>query len=290
MPAAITTIDAHQNRYRRIRAEPVSGVVGARVDDVDLAALDAETVGELRHAFAHHGVLVFPAQHLTPAQQVAFTRHFGEVEQHPLYRTATLPEQPEILVLEHKTGQFINGRNDVWHADITFAERPPLGSVLYCKDTRSGFGDTLFCSMGAAYEALSPGLRKLLDGLRAVHGAARMVARNNAQTYNLRIDDVPDEVVHPVVRTHPETGRRMLFVNPIYTLRFEGWTEAESQPLLDHLYAVATRPENVYRHRWAVGDVVMFDNRALMHYVAVDYAPSVHRLMHRTTAAGDRPR
>ena len=114
--------------------------------------------------------------------------------------------------------------------------------------------------------------------------------RNNAESYNVPMTEIPPPVEHPVVAVHPETGRRSLFVNPVYTIRFAGMTEEESQPLLDYLFAVATRPENTYRHRWQVGDVVMFDNRCLMHYVAVDYGPDVHRLMHRTTAAGARPR
>jgi taurine dioxygenase len=235
-------------------------------------------------------VLAFRGQDLGPASQVAFTRIFGEVHRHPLYRSKVLDGHPEILVLEHQGGKFYNGRNDVWHADVTFAEAPPLGSVLHCRDTTPGFGDTLFCSMSAAYDALSPGLRRILDGMHAEHSAARMVERNNAQSYNVPMAEVPPPVVHPVVAVHPETGRRSLFVNPIYTIRFCDMTEAESRPLLEYLFDLATRPENVYRHRWQVGDVVMFDNRCLMHYVAVDYGPSVHRLMHRTTAAGGPPR
>jgi len=272
-----------------LEVEPVGATLGARISNIDLACCGPDEVDAIRHAFDEYSVLVFPNQDLSPSEQIRFTGHFGPVARHPLYRSAALDGHPEILVLDHKDGRYVNGRNDMWHSDITFAEEPPLGSVLYCKQATTGLGDTQFCSMRSAYQNLSPGLKRTLDTLHAEHSAVRMVEINNSRPYNVPIETVPKAVSHPVVRTHPGNGSRGLFVNPIYTLRLCGMTEAESAPLLDHLYEVATQVENIYRHRWQIGDVVMFDNRCTMHYVVPDYGPEIHRLMHRTTAAGERP-
>jgi len=268
---------------------PGSGALGAVIEGIDIGKLNPGQVDAIRATLDEYSVLVFPDQKLTPAEQIAFTAHFGPVEQHPLYRSAILDGHPEILVLEHKNNEWVNGRNDVWHSDITFSEQPPLGSVLYCRAITEGFGDTLFCSMRRAYDALSPGLQQMLKQLSAEHSSSRMVERNNSQSYNVSIDNVPPPVSHPVVRTNQSNGKKNLFVNPIYTIRFSGMTEEESDPLLNFLYQQATRPDNIYRHRWKVDDVVMFDNRCAMHYVVFDYGPDMHRLMHRTTAAGEKP-
>ena len=268
---------------------PASGALGAVIEGLDISKLNSAQVAAIRPLLDEYSVLVFPDQKLTPEEQIAFTTHFGPVEQHPLYRSAILDGYPEILVLEHKNHEWVNGRNDVWHSDVTFSEEPPLGSVLYCRAITEGLGDTLFCSMRRAYDALSPGMQQMLRQLSAEHSSARMVVRNNSESYNVPIDEVPPPVNHPVVRTNRATGKQNLFVNPIYTIRFAGMTEKESDPLLNYLYEQATRPDNIYRHRWKVNDVVMFDNRCAMHYVVLDYGPEMHRLMHRTTAAGERP-
>ena len=268
---------------------PASGALGAVIEGLDISKLNSAQVAAIRPLLDEYSVLVFPDQELTPEEQIAFTAHFGPVEQHPLYRSAILDGYPEILVLEHKNHEWVNGRNDVWHSDVTFSEEPPLGSVLYCRAITEGLGDTLFCSMRRAYDALSPGMQQMLRQLSAEHSSARMVVRNNSESYNVPIDEVPPPVNHPVVRTNRATGKQNLFVNPIYTIRFAGMTEKESNPLLNYLYEQATRPDNIYRHRWKVNDVVMFDNRCAMHYVVLDYGPEMHRLMHRTTAAGERP-
>lgn len=267
----------------------LGGALGAEILGVDLAKpLDAATAETVKRALSEHLVIVFRGQDVPPAAQIAFTRHFGKVEQHPLYRTAQIPEYPEILVLEHKGGQFLNGRNDIWHADITFSETPPLGSVLHCKAIEEGFGDTLFANVQRAYERLSPGMKAMLGKMKAVHSAELLQRRNNKDSYNVGIKDIPPAVEHPVVRTDPATGRKGLFVNPAFTERFADMTEAESKPLLDYLYAFVPQPEHVYRHRWRVGDVVMFENRCVWHYVSCDYPPEMHRRMHRTSATGDR--
>jgi taurine dioxygenase len=243
----------------------------------------------IKEAFHENIVLLFRKQNLTPAQHVDFTSFFGPVEAHPLGSREGAQAQPEILVLENRADTPAP-RNDFWHSDISFAECPPLGSVLHALEVPGeGLGDTLFCNMYKVFEELSQGLQNTLEGLRALHSAEALVMRNNADDNNAKpISAIPDLVSHPVVRTHPETGRKALYVNPYFTESFEGWTPAESRLLLDWLNQLATRQENIYRHRWRKGDVLMWDNRCAMHYAVYDYG-SKPRLFHRATAAGDRP-
>jgi taurine dioxygenase len=276
--------------FKLIAPRPLCGALGAAIAGVDLSQpLSDALFAEIEAAFHEHVVLVFPDQHWTPAQQVAFTARFGPVEEHPLRSRAGLPEQPEVLVLVNKPGTR-GARNDIWHSDISFSETPPLGSVLYALQVPEGYGDTMFCNMARAYAQLSPALRELLRPLTALHSAAGLAARNNAGDNNASpITSVPAPAEHPVVRTHPGNGRLALYVNPWFTERFSGMTAEESRPLLDFLAVHATRPENVYRHRWRQHDVVMWDNRAAMHYAVRDYDESQVRIMHRTTALGDRP-
>ena len=158
--------------------------------------------------------------------------------------------------------------------------------MLYAIEVSPGLADTMFSNMYAAYEELSETLRSFLDGLQAEHNAQTLVTEVPSR---VQVTEVPPGVIHPVVRTHPKTGRRALYVNPYYTSHFIGMTKAESAPILEHLYAQATRHENIYRHKWRVGDVLMWDNRANMHYAVRDYDESQPRFMHRTTAAGERP-
>jgi len=251
--------------------------------------LGSATMNAIKKAFHENIVLLFRKQNLTPAQHVDFTSFFGPVEAHPLGSRDGAQAQPEILVLENRADTPAP-RNDFWHSDISFAECPPLGSVLHALEVPGeGLGDTLFCNMYKVFEELSPGMQKTLEGLRALHSAEALVMRNNANDNNAKpISSIPELVNHPVVRTHPETSRKALYVNPYYTESFEGWSPAESKLLLDWLTQLATRQENIYRHRWKKGDVLMWDNRCAMHYAVYDYG-SKARLFHRATAAGDRP-
>ncbi|MCX7355248.1 MAG: TauD/TfdA family dioxygenase [Alphaproteobacteria bacterium] len=281
---------AQAAEYRRITVKKLCGAAGAEIGGVDLSKpLESETAAEIHRAFLENSVVAFRDQDLSPERQIAFTEIFGKVEQHPLYRSNPIEGFPEILVLEHKAGQYINGKNDIWHADITFKEEPPLGSMLHCRAAWEGFADTMFANQYMAYEALSEPLQRLFVDMKAEHDASILPRENNKHDYNTKIGDIPPPVVHPVVRTHPETGRKALFVNAAYTIRLLGVSEDESKKLLDLLYAHAVRPDFVYRHRWRVGDVVIFDNRCLLHYVVPDHPHDMHRRMHRTTAAGDRP-
>jgi taurine dioxygenase len=276
--------------YHRITVRRLSGALGAEIGGVDLSKpIDDATVSEIRRAFLDHSVIAFRDQDLAPDRQIAFTEIFGPVEQHPLYRTGEIEGYPEILVLEHKAGQFFNGKNDIWHSDITFSETPPLGSVLHCRACWEGFADTMFANQYLAYERLSGPMKRFLEGLTAAHSAELLQRKNNAQPYNKRIESIADPVVHPVIRTHPETGRKSLYINAAFTTAIRELEDEESTNLLAFLYEHAVQPAFVYRHRWRVGDVVMFDNRCLMHYVVPDHPHDMHRRMHRTTATGDKP-
>jgi taurine dioxygenase len=268
----------------------LSGALGAEVRGVDLARLDAATGAAIRDAYHEHLMLVFPDQSLSAPEQVAFTEQFGPVEPHPLRTRDTVDGYPTVLILENRPGR-PGAPNDYWHSDISHAECPPSASVLHALEVPEGRGDTMFCNMYRAYEALSGGLCEMLLGLRALHSGMATYARSLGNSDARPID--PSEIrppqAHPVVRTHPATGRRALYVNPHFTTGFDGMTEEESAPLLRILYDVATRPENVYRHHWRVGDVVMWDNRCTMHYAVRDYTEDMPRLMHRTTAGGEIP-
>lgn len=274
-----------------ISIRQLSGSLGAEIKGIDLNELtDGETAESIDTAFYEHVVLVFPNQSLSPAKQVAFTERFGAVEEHPLRTRRSAPGFPGLLILENKPGR-PGARNDYWHSDISHAKRPPALSVLHALTVPENRGDTMFCNMYAAYDALSDGLRKRLENMRAVHSGEVTAerARRRKDTDALPIEKVAPPRSHPVVRTHPHSGRKALFINPHFTLRFDGMTDEESAPLLGYLYEVATRPEHVYRHRWVSGDVVMWDNRCAMHYGVYDYDEIMPRLMHRTTAAGEVP-
>jgi taurine dioxygenase len=288
--------DSSDGGYRRIGVSPISGALGADVEGVDLAqSLDEETFAEIERAFHAHQVIFFHGQNLTPEQHLAFTRRFGPLSRSPYIKH--MDEHPYIIaVLKEANERGISAFGNAWHSDFSFLEEPPLGSVLYAREVPSHGGDTLFANMYTAYEALSPGLRRLLDGLRAMHAGRPYgvggVPEDLAVSRSIGIErDNPEadrEVAHPVVRVHPATGRRALFVNSIYTTRFEGMTAAESKPLLDFLYAHATQPEFTCRLRWRQGDLAVWDNRCTLHYAINDY-DGRRRLMHRTTVKGERP-
>ncbi len=270
--------------------QPLGAALAAEIIGIDLAEpMSEQTIDAVRQAFHDNLILLFRDQNLSPGEQVAFTRHFGDVEAHPLGSRRGLDEHPEILVLENRPGR-PGARNDFWHSDISFSETPPLGSVLHAIDAPAPHGDTMFCNMYAAYEELSPGMRRMLDPMTALHSAAPLVQRNNEEANDgIPINNIPDPAEHPVVRTHPGTGRKALYINDYFTERFTGMTVEESRPLIQYLCARATRQENIYRHRWRNGDVLMWDNRCAMHYAVLDYDETMPRLMHRTTAKGDRP-
>ena len=275
-----------------IDVRPVSASVGAEILNVDLAdPLQDRTYREIRNALNEHGVIFFRDQKLTPAQHLAFTELFGETEHDDSSSMAAVDGFPMIgeVRKEPEATRNIGGN---WHSDHSFDPLPPLGAVLLARELPDYGGDTLFASMYAAYDALSDGLKKTLNGLNAVHAKTRAFValptdRQVSAEEKAKIEQkfAAREAVHPVTPRHPESGRRVLFVNPTYTVRFEGWTEKESRPLLEYLFQHAQRPEFTYRFQWREGSIAFWDNRSVWHYALNDYHGS-RRLMHRICVKG----
>jgi taurine dioxygenase len=281
--------------YRHIQVHPIAGSLGAEIAGVNLAEpLSDECFAEVRQAFLAHAVVFFRGQSLTEAAQIAFARRFGEPEVHPIVIGSDAhPELVRVLKPAGESAQFGTG----WHTDNSFFAKPSLGSVLYGVVIPPFGGDTIFASTERAYDALSEELRRMLGGLRAVHSASRAYDPANVGEHKYRgeapisykwSDSIRDEVVHPVVRTHPETGRKSLYVNPMFTLRIEGMPRAESDALLRLLFDHCARPDWTCRFRWTAGSVALWDNRCTWHYALDDYR-EFERLMHRVTIAGDTP-
>lgn len=275
--------------YRHLDVRPMAGSLGAELLNVDLSRLTDDVFEEIHRAFLQYMVIFFRDQELDPEQHKAFGRRFGELNVHPVYEP--LPGHPEILaVIKEKDAQHNIG--DTWHTDVTFLPEPPMGSILYGREVPPYGGDTLFANLYMAYDHLSEGMKELLGGLNAVHSNEYLIGgqdRNATRSTKLR-DDKREELtaVHPVVRTHPETKRKALFVNFPFTQRFENMTRAESLPLLEYLFRHASRPEFTCRFRWARGSVAFWDNRCTYHYALNDYH-GYRREMHRVTVNGDRP-
>lgn len=281
-----------------IEIQPIAGALGAEIHGVDLSeTLTNSEFDAVHQAFLDHQVIFFRDQDITPEQHIAFGRRFGELDVHPF--ADGMDDYPEIIhVLKEAKDHSDRTFGGNWHTDVTFYEKPALGSILYALDVPEAGGDTMFANMYAAYDALSDGMKAMLDGLTAIHSASRAygersrVVHRDRQSYtSMKISTSPDaeiEVEHPVIRTHPETGRKGLFVNRAFTVRFKGWTEAESQPLLEYLYAHAVRPEFTCRFRWEKGSIAFWDNRCTHHFAINDYHGK-RRSMHRVTVCGDRP-
>lgn len=274
--------------------EPLAGSLGAEIGGIDLRdELSEETVAAIRSAWLEHLVVFFRDQDLAADDFVRFARRFGEPAEYPF--VPGLTEHPEIIAvtkLPHETVNF----GGIWHSDTVYLEEPPMATMLLARQVPPYGGDTEYANMYAAYDALSEGMRNLLDPLRAVNSSA---LADVSKTREDRIadagtagDDAGDrvfEATHPVVRTHPETGRRALYVNIAHTSHFAGMTEAESRPILEYLFAHQTRAEFTCRFRWRVGSVAMWDNRCAMHNPVNDYHGHT-RVMHRITLRGDVPR
>jgi len=269
----------------------LAGTVGAEVLGVDLAASPSDgLVAELRRLWLAHGVLFFQDQGaLTPRLLVELARRFGTPVEYPFLKG--LPEAPEVIVVAKLEDERVNF-GGVWHTDTAYLDAPPMATMLVARETPPFGGDTLFASGVAAYEALSEGMKRLLAGLRAVNSSAK------ADVSKTREDRLRDsgqasprtyEAVHPVVRTHPETGLRTLYVNIAHTIRFEDMTEEESAGLLAWLFEHQVRPEFTCRFSWRPGALAFWDNRCCLHNPVNDYH-GYRRVMHRVTLAGDRPR
>jgi len=279
-----------ENSMGQLDIRPIAGALGAEIHGIDLSQeLDDETIAEVRQALLDHLVIFFRGQDITPARHLDFARRFGEIVEYPLVKGLEgYPEIMTVVKLEHEKVNF----GGLWHSDTTYLEQPPLGSILLARELPPFGGDTLFANMYLAYETLSDGMKALLGPLK---GVSTSNLQRVSDTRSERMKDAakvtPREVLtatHPVVRTHPETNRKALYVNGAHTCRFDGMTEEESAPLLAYLYAHQTRPEFTCRFRWEPGSIAFWDNRCTQHNPINDYHGH-KRVMHRITIAGDTP-
>ena len=285
-----------QMQTKTLSIRRLSHAVGASIKGVDfLRPLAQATVEAILDAWHEHLVLVFPDARLTLEQHVAFTRHFGRLELHPL-ESLRHPEFPEVFEV---TNRMIEGKPSetgevgrIWHSDGAYTVRPPTASLLHCRALPRAGGTTWFNNMYLAYESLSAGMQRLVNSLEVVNdllgdGAPTpFVAKRDAGT-SARDKAALPEVVQPMVRVHPATGRRALYLNPVVTRRVMDMTVGESRGLLQYLFQHSVKPEFVYCHYWQVDDLVMWDNRCAMHLAPGDYPPSEVRQMYRTTLMGE---
>lgn len=269
---------------------PIAGALGAEIGGVDLSRpLDTQTVGAIRQALLDHLVVFFRDQNLTPDTYMAFARSFGTPVEYPLVKGIEgYPEITELVKLEHETVNF----GGIWHADTTYLEVPPMGTMLYALEVPPQGGDTMFANQYLAYETLSEPMRKILEGLTIVNSSAKAdisktredVIRNSGGAAPV-LDHLAE---HPAVRTHPETGRKALYVNIAHSSHFKGMTEEESAPILNYLFQHQVRPEFTCRFRWRPGSLAFWDNRAAQHNPVNDYH-GFRRVMRRITLAGEKP-
>ena len=274
-----------------LRIQKIAGALGAEIHGADLSSsLSAETVAEIRRVLLEHLVVFFRDQNLTVAQFLTFARTLGRPIEYPLIKG--LPEYPDVIEvskLENERANF----GGVWHSDTAYLEYPPMGSMLLAREVPPVGGDTLFANQYLAYETLSLGLRRMLEGVVAVNSSAKADATRTREDRVKKDgrDDARKEYLaeHPAIRTHPETGRKALYVNVAHTVRFKDMTEEESAPLLSYLFHHQVQPEFTCRFHWQVGSLAFWDNRCAQHNAVNDYQ-GYRRVMHRITLAGDRPR
>jgi len=268
---------------------PLTPTIGAEVEGIDLSRpLDASTVSALRRALLDWKVLFFRDQDITTDQHLAFARNFGDLEVHPF--APQKPGYPEVLAITHDANS--RGKENTWHSDVTWRLEPSLGSILRALEIPPVGGDTLFADMYAAYDGLKDEVKAKVEGKVAVHDFVNfrkgMRKRGVSEEEIAAFDRQYPKVEHPVIRTHPETGRKAIYVNAGFTQHIVGMEKAESDALLAHLYAQAAIPEYQCRFRWTKNAIAFWDNRASQHYAASDYFPAVRR-MERVTVVGDRP-
>ena len=273
-----------------IDIRPIAGALGAEVLGVDLASeMEDDTIAAIRQALLDHLVIFFRDQIIEPTHQISFAKRFGDLVEYPMVKG--LHGFPEIVPVVKLPDERINF-GGLWHSDTTYLERPPMGAILAAKELPPYGGDTLFANMYMAYETLSKGMRNMLDGMVGISSSAKarvtQTRRDRIKT-SAKVSGAMELVAeHPVVRTHPETGRKILYVNYGHTVRFKDMTDAESTPLLNFLYAHQSRPEFTCCFRWQPGSIAFWDNRCTQHNPVNDYH-GFKRMMHRITIAGDRP-
>jgi alpha-ketoglutarate-dependent taurine dioxygenase len=283
-----------------LQVVPLSGTIGAEIRGVDVRDLDQATVDAIRAVWLDRKVVFFPGQHLTPDEHLAFAARFGEpTEGHPVI--PGIKGHPEVFEIDYTEARNLyasygevstKSRGIHWHTDVTFVARPPMGSILRAVVVPEAGGDTLFSDQRAAFEGLSPTLQAFLEPLTAVHdGEAQfrgMLNKVGVGKWEGKAFDSLDPVEHPVVRTHPETGAKTLFVNPGFTSHIKGLERPESDALLEFLYDHSVKPEYTVRYHWRDGDVGFWDNRSTQHAVSGDFGDA-HRVIQRVTLRGDAP-
>jgi len=271
--------------YKTIFVTPSSPVIGAEISGIDLSEpLSKQDFQEVHEALMQHQVIFFRDQALNLEQHKSFGRMFGELHVHP---AAPSPEgHPEILMI-HADEKSKRVAGNGWHTDVSCDAEPPMGSILHLHTTPASGGDTMFSSMYAAYETLSESMQNFLEGLTAEHGSEHVYRGRYGHTQNLRDGDYPCNI-HPIIRTHPVTGRKGLYVNSGFTRRIIELSETESSSLLAHLFEHIRTPEFQVRFKWEDNSVAFWDNRCVQHHAVWDYYPSV-RSGHRVTIKGDRP-
>ena len=271
-----------------MQLKAMSPHVGTEITGVQLASISNEDLAVLRQTLAERGVVALRDQDLSPEQHIAFAKRWGGIDVNPFFPTNSgYPEIAEVRKAEKQQSNIGGG----WHTDHSFDQVPAMGSILVARELPPVGGDTLFASMGAAYDALSDGLKDTLASLRAVHSADHIYQpggyyANSDMAGEMRGQDLSTRAVHPVVIRHPVTGRKLLYVNGAFTLHFEGWTREESLPLLQYLYQVASREEYHCRLHWEPGSVAIWDNRSTWHLAMNDYHGH-RRVMHRITLTGE---
>jgi taurine dioxygenase len=274
--------------YQHIVVNPVAGKIGAEISGISLGNLNDTEFAEVRSALLEHQVIFFRDQELSRDQHKAFGRRFGELHIHPFLQPLKNEGHPEFLVLESdEKHQFVA---DAWHSDVTFEDKPPLGSVLRCVAAPEFGGDTMWASMYAAYEALSGTMQRFLSGLIAIHDTSRTFSRNDYKIEHIggkRAETIVS-AEHPVIRTHPETGRKALYVNSTFTNSIKDMKSAESAALLGFLYHHIESPDITCRFRWQKNSIAMWDNRCTQHRVVADNL-SAYRRMERVTVMGNKP-
>ena len=274
--------------YETITVDKLTPIIGAEVGGVDLAGPSNQQMDEIHRALAENLVIFFRDQHMAPEQHLDFGRRFGPLHIHPAAPHA--PGLPELMII-HADKDSPRANGEGWHSDVSCDTEPPMGSILYIKTCPPRGGDTLFASMYAAYDGLSDGLKTTLATLRALHSADHVYGPQGFYAHTdiaetLKGQNLKTGAVHPVVISHPVSGRKALFVNPAFTISFEGWTREESLPLLQYLYAQAMREEITCRLKWKPGSLAIWDNRITWHFAKNDYHGE-RRLMHRITVAGE---
>ena len=274
--------------FNFIQPNPIAPALGAEIGGIDLCHdLDDDVTAEIRRALLTYRVIFFRDQEITPAQHLAFAGRFGDLVDYPMVDGLDgYPGIVPVIKLADETHNF----GGIWHSDTTYLAQPPMGAILVARDLPPEGGDTLFANMVMAYETLSGAMKELLDDLVAVNSSAKGAVAKSREDRQKDMDDVPEPLVseHPVVRTHPETGEKALYVNIGHTIAIHGMNDEESGPLLDFLFAHQRQEEFSCRFQWRPGSVAFWDNRSTQHYPLNDYHGH-QRLMHRITLAGDTP-